>query len=221
MPFDKFTLKELKEFEKISPLLAGFPSRILAEGYNDFIDILYDDIDKTIYQIEENPELRQNDKEDRLTIDIKNQLRCMGYDASHDSKIGGHADLVVRKNNFLWIGEAKIFHGGYDHIWEGFLQLSTRYSTGDSNQKDGGIFIYIRHQNASLILENWKKKLSEKELPNYICVPCKKRRISFFTSHTHEGSGQNFEIRHMPVILYFQPKDKSARKTSKKKAGSD
>lgn len=217
MSFDKLTLKELQEFEKISPLLAGFPSRILAEDYNDFIDILYNDIDKTIYQIEENPELRQNDKEDRLTIDIKNQLCCMGYDASHDSKIGGHTDLSVRKNSFLWIGEAKIFHGGYDHIWEGFLQLSTRYSTGDSNQQDGGIFIYIRHSDANSILEKWKEKLVEKEqeLPNYTYKPCKKRTISFFTTHTHEGSGRNYTIRHMPVMLYFQPQDKSGRKTSK------
>ncbi len=216
MSIENLSLLQLQEFEKHMPALAGFPSRVLATDYDDFIKILYCDIDRIIYQIEENPELRQDDKEDRLTIDIKNQLCCMGYNASHDSKVGGHADLVVKKGNFLWIGEAKI-HGAYEHLWEGFQQLNTRYSTGDFNQKDGGIFIYIRQKNASSILDKWKTHLVEKKLPNYTCEPCLIRELSFFSSHTHEGSGRDFKVRHMPVILYFQPQDKSGRAKTKEK----
>jgi hypothetical protein len=211
MSLDSLNLRQLQAFENDIPLLAGFPSRILAETYDDFINVLYEDIDRIIYRIQENPELRQSDNEDRLTIDIQNQLRSIGYDASHDSKIGGHADLVVRKGKFLWIGEAKI-HRTYEYLWEGFQQLNTRYSTGDSNQKDGGILIYIIHQeDAKQIVWRWQEHLSSKKLPDYACNPCGMRDICFFSIHKHEGSGYVFRIRHMPVILYFKPRDKSAR----------
>lgn len=214
MSFDKLTLSELKEYELHSPLLAGFPSRILAKEYDDFVEVLYHDLDKIISIIQENPELRKKDAEDRLTIDFEVPLRCMGYEASHDSKIGGHADLVVKKNTFLWIGEAKI-HRDYNYLLEGFLQLSTRYSTGASNQKNGGIFIYIRQQDAKSILERWEKHLLDK-VPNLSCHPCQIREESFFSEHKHERSGRDFKIRHMPVILYFEPKDKSGRVKGKK-----
>jgi hypothetical protein len=216
MSIENLSLLQLKQFEQDIPALAGFPSRVLATDYDGFIKILYFDIDKIIYQIEENPELRLQDGEDRLTIDIKNQLCCMGYNASHDTKIGGHADLLVKKNNFTWIGEAKI-HSSYNYLWEGFLQLTTRYSTGDSNQRDGGIFMYIRQKNANTIIEKWKNHLLNKELPDFNSEACENRELSFFSTHKHEGSGRDFRIKHMPVILYFQPQDKSARGKSEKK----
>jgi hypothetical protein len=214
MSFDTLNLRQLQDLEKRIPELAGFPSRVLAETYDEFVKVLYIDIDRIIYQLEENPELRQNDNEDRLTIDIENQLRCMGYNASHDSKVGGHTDISVRKGSFLWIGEAKIHKSSYDYLWEGFQQLSTRYSTGDSNQRDGGILIYIRCKDTTSILKRWQDYLRGKNLPDYSCEPCKIRSLSFFSTHKHERSGQAFQIRHMPVILHFDPKDKSGR-TSK------
>lgn len=213
MTIDSYNLRQLQELEEYIPALGGFPSRILADTYDDFVKVLYLSIDRIIHQIQENPGIRQNDTEDRLTIDIRDQLRCLGYDASHDSKIGGHADLSVRKKDFLWIGEAKI-HGSYNHLWEGFLQLITRYSTGDSNQKDGGILIYIRNKDATSVVQNWKDYLAAKSLLNYSCKPCELREISFFSTHKHERSGQIFQVRHMPVILYFCPQDRSGRSSA-------
>lgn len=210
MKIDSYSLQQLQELEEHIPELAGFPSRVLAKTYDDFIKVLYLSIDKIIYQIQENPELRQNDSEDRLTIDVKNQLCCLGYDASHDSKIGGHTDLSIRKGDFLWIGEAKI-HSSYDFLWEGFLQLSTRYSTGDFNQKDGGIFIYIRNKDAASVVQKWNNYLKDKNLQDYSCRQCDMREISFVSTHKHERSGKPFQVRHMPVILYFDPQDKSGR----------
>ncbi|MEM6398915.1 MAG: hypothetical protein AAF757_01605 [Cyanobacteria bacterium P01_D01_bin.116] len=210
MDIENLSLRELQNLERFIPGLGRFPSRFIATDYNKFIEILYDDIDDIIYQIQENPELRQKDSEDRLTIDIRDQLRRLGYDAAHDSKFGGHADLLVKKGNFTWIGEAKI-HSSYNYLWEGFLQLTTRYSTGDSNQRDGGIFIYIRQKNASAIVEKWKDYLLSKELKGYSYEASENREISFFSTHKHEGSGQDFRIKHIPVILYFQPQDKSGR----------
>ncbi|MEO1763509.1 MAG: hypothetical protein AAFR83_16410, partial [Cyanobacteria bacterium J06629_18] len=74
MDIENLSLRELQNLEQFIPGLGRFPSRFIATDYNKFIEILYDDIDEIIYQIQENPELRQRDSEDRLTIDIRDQL---------------------------------------------------------------------------------------------------------------------------------------------------
>jgi hypothetical protein len=203
---ENMTLSMLKELEPKIPSLSGFISRNLVRTYSEFVEVLYRDIDRIIYKIQENPELRQNDSEDRLTIDIINLLCMMGYNASHDTKVRGHADILVVKNDFMWIGEAKI-HSSYPYLWKGFQQLSTRYSVADSNQKDGGIIIYIRQANAREVMDKWRKHLLKKNLSNYSCTTCEIRKLCFFTSHEHVSSGEPFRIRHMPVILHFKPQD--------------
>lgn len=203
---EHLSLGEMKNLGEINPILANFAARLLVKTYDEFIEILYKDIDDIISRIQENPELRQNDSEDRITIDIVNQLHVMGYNASHDSKIGGHTDISVKKSNFLWIGEAKIYYD-YGWLWKEFLQLVTRYSTGDSTQKDGGILVYIKVPNTKKIMENWKKFLLEKNLSEYSEKTCHLKDLSFFSQHTHEKSGMLFQIRHMPVMLYFNPQD--------------
>ncbi|MCP6759515.1 MAG: HEAT repeat domain-containing protein [Fischerella sp. CENA71] len=178
---------------------------------NNFIKNFYKDIDKVIYQIQENPELRQKDTEDRLTIDIVNLLCSLGYDSSHELKIGGHVDLAVRTSDFVWLGEAKKYRDN-NYLWEGFQQLTTRYSSGDSNQANGGLLIYIFDEDASSIMEKWQNYLLKKDLPNYSFRPCKMRSLAFISTHRHERSGQPFHVRHIPVILHFDPKDKSGRR---------
>jgi hypothetical protein len=209
---EDFSLKELQDLESHIPELSGFISRVLAKTYDEFIDVFYADIDTIINQIQKNPELRKNDSEDRLTIEIEGLLNTMGYDASHDEKVGGHADLLVKKKTFLWIGEAKI-HKSYSYLWQGFNQLTTRYSTGDSSyQKDGGIIIYIRcHRDTKSIMKRWEQELSKKGLEDYSSMECKKRSLSFFSTHKHQRSGEAFRVRHMPVMLYFQPQDRGNR----------
>lgn len=215
---ENLSLKKLEKLQTYIPELAGFPSRVLADTYEEFIDVLYKDIDKIVLLKEENPELYQNDTEDRITVDIKNHLCLLGYNASHEEKIGGHADLVVRKKDFLWIGEAKI-HRNYDYLWEGFLQLTTRYSTGDYNQKDGGLLIYIRNENAIKIINNWKNHLATKNLKDYSSKPCLNRNLAFFSNHQHEKTGQLFKVKHIGIMLYFNPKDKSAIRRKKNTNG--
>ncbi len=212
---DKLSLRDLEKLQEYMPALAGFASRLLADTYDEFINQLYKDIDNIVFSKEENPELYEQDTEDRITIDIKNTLRILGYDASHEAKVGGHADLLVRKNKFLWIGEAKIHHS-YDYLWEGFQQLTTRYSTGDCNQKDGGLLIYIRNENAKNVMDSWQLHLSSKELPDYSSNPCLKRKLAFFSSHKHPRTGEQFRVKHIGMTLYFNPKDKSAIKHRRK-----
>jgi hypothetical protein len=209
MSIGDLSLKELQELEKHMPELANFPSRLLVKNYAEFIKVLYEDIDRIIFEMQEDPGLYKSDKqEDRLTVEIKRQLSQMGYNASHDTKVGGHVDLVVRKAEYLWLGEAKV-HSSYEYLWQGFQQLTTRYSTGDCNQKDGGLLIYIFANNSKTIMQKWQEYLLYKNLPNYSFEVCKIRPLAFFSSHKHEKSGESFRVKHMPIMLYFEPQDKS------------
>jgi len=215
MSLENLSLKELQQLEGHAPGLGRFASRNLVSTYDEFVNVLYEDIDQIISLIEENREINSKKCEDSLTIDIKNQLICMGYLASHDKKIGGHVDLAVERNNFKWLGEAKI-HSAYDYLFEGLLQLTTRYSNGSVNNDQGGLLIYIKKGDANSVMVEWKARLSEKDLESLDIEWCEKNPLIFFSSHKHDSSGLPYTIRHAPVILHFEPKDKSARNRVKK-----
>jgi hypothetical protein len=133
----------------------------------------------------------------------------MGYDANHDTKIGGHTDISVRKNNFLWIGEAKKY-SGYAYIIKGFLQLFTRYS--NSNHENGALIIYMYKENTLAIIKKWKiylRRVCQQVFNQNLEVEESKIRkeICFDSIHTHIGSGLKYRIKHIPVLLYFNPQD--------------
>lgn len=202
-----FNLRSLKDLGELVPELGDFIHRIYPENYDEFIENLYIDIDKIIKLIEEDPEVRKDDGEDRLTVEIRGMLLSRGYMTSHDEKTGGHADLVVRKKDYVWIGEAKK-HDGYDWLLKGFKQLTTRYTTGDTNQDNGGLLIYIFGKDANRVMIRWQEFLTTQSLSDYSCEPCKKRELAFFSKHTHDKSGLPFRVRHMPILLYFSPQDR-------------
>jgi len=195
MSFENLSLSKIQELgiDKKIPGLNGWIPRILADSYQEFVEVLYLDIDHIVNRIQKNPELRKDDKEDRLSIDIVNQLDCYGYNASHDTKIGGHADIVVRRDSFMWIGEAKI-HSSYDYLWKGFQQLCTRYSIGDSNQSEGGILIYIKNKDATSVMTKWQKHLDTKNLQNLVYHSCPSLNLAFFSTHKHIRSGLAFKV---------------------------
>lgn len=210
LAIDDFTIAQLRAMAPVIPGVGTFFDRLLANNYKDFVDVLYKDIDAVIEGFQENPELLKEDGEDRLTSEIKRGLKLLGYAATHDEKIGGHSDLVVRgkKAGFLWIGEAKI-HGSYDYLYQGFQQLTTRYSTGDSNQDCGGMLIYIKNNDAKGVVVNWRAHLKAKALDDYSESDCQDRpNFVFYSTHKHERSGAPFRVKHIGIILGFDPKDR-------------
>lgn len=191
------------------PGLANSILRRTASTYEQFVDVLYKDLDEIVSIFQENPELRFEDTEDRLTIEIVSNLRSMGYNAGHETKVGGHADILVRgKGNSLWIGEAKI-HNGYDYLFKGFQQLCTRYSTGDISQDCGGLLIYVKNKDFKSVIDSWKQDIEGRGLDGFSMSDCSNRaNFSFFTEHKHERSGTAFKVRHLGISLYFSPRDR-------------
>lgn len=153
----------------------------------------------------ENRHLNKDDGEDSLSIDIIAQLKMVSIDATHDTQIGGHCDILVRSNDhYLWIGEAKI-HGGYDWLVKGFKQLSTRYATGCYGQNVGEIIIYCRNQDAASVLQNWKEKVVVEFTDTSITEDKINERLWFRTKHKCINSGIDFYTRHRILPLYWSP----------------
>lgn len=207
---DRMSIGDLKRFSDALGLgaLANSIRRASVSSYPQFIETLYVDLNNILLGMQENPELRKNDGEDRLTIEIVCNLRTLGYNASHDAKIGGHADILVRgKDNYIWIGEAKI-HSGYDYLFQGFQQLCTRYSTGDAGQDCGALIIYIRNKNSSNVVAEWRQRITGYGLDNLSLQDCAERpEFVFYSTHTHERTSTSFNVKHIGVSLYFDPKD--------------
>jgi hypothetical protein len=189
---------------------------MLGDGgtYQEFIEQLYADIDESIYELQASRELRQNDSEDRITLDILVGLKRYGYNATHDSKTGGHVDLSVRLGSHSWIGEAK----KDGNFREGFLQLTSRYvqASGNYAHDQGGLLFYmVQTPDALGKLNSWRMQLTS---DGATCTDCSTNRLAFYSTHKLQGSGTDFKVRSMVASLYHQPLDKSARDSAKRKA---
>ena len=153
---------------------------------------------------------RFNRNEDGLTTDLITDLKAMGFDASHDKEYGGHGDIVIEaRDDFLWLGEAKI-HRDYDWLLKGFQQLDTRYATAIAGQDSGGLIIYCKAERVDQIMNHWSKHLCAKR-PDVTVSSCDSNPLIRCSTHQHERTGQPFRVRHVPISLYFKPKDKAKR----------
>lgn len=204
----------IKQLRAIIPEFDQLLDRQYGDDYDCFIKVLYEDLDDAIRHIEGNRDARQGDTEDRTTEEIAGFLFARGYLASHDSMRSGHCDLTVaNRYGFEWLGEAKK-HSDYDYLWGGFKQLTTRYSTATPSSSSGGMLIYIRTEKpASDVMSEWRSRLGNHGLPEYSDTDCGRRKgLTFYSIHKHEVSGLPYTVRHMGVLMKFDPKDRKPKK---------
>ncbi|GKX58555.1 hypothetical protein [Leminorella grimontii] len=205
---DNITIGQLRVMGLIDKNTRHFLGQLLCSSYEEFLDLLYKDMSECIELMEEDPKVRLHDGEDRLTTDVISFFKAKGYQASHDEMIGGHSDVVIRFKGYMWLGEAKI-HSSYSYLMQGFSQLCTRYSSGTSNNCNGGLLIYIRNNDAASVIAEWNNRLNSVGLPNYIYSDCENRQgLSFYSQHTHSRSGLPYKVKHMGIVLGFDPQDK-------------
>lgn len=206
MTIDSMSLAEMRKIRHLRPDLAGIADRLIIASYDEFVEVLYRDFDSCIRIIEEDPKVRQQDGEDRLSTEIISMLRSMNYDASHDETIGGHSDIVIRgERGYLWVGEAKI-HSSYEKVMDGFNQLNTRYLRGTPHADQGALIIYIRNKDTASVIKTWSERMSDLCLKDYERNDCPVRQeLGFYNAHKHEGSGRKVKIRHIGVNLHWQP----------------
>lgn len=201
-------------------------------SYEQFLEMLYDDIDFGIKELSKYRDICHQGLQNNTSQgeDLINAIICIiltarGWQASHDTSINGHADIVVTLpyEDYQWIGEGKLY-GGSAYSEKGFKQLAHRYSTGLSGQNAGGLLVYINTTNLSQleILQNWKRDLQnmqdcendDKTLPLSVAKnvqDCCKNPLIFYSHHKHPSSGLDYIVRHMTVDFRHQPKENSKK----------
>ncbi|MBO7773437.1 hypothetical protein J6352_10880 [Burkholderia pseudomallei] len=216
------TLGEFYALVEHNPVQRNMIHRQYVKTYDEFIELFYEMLDYAISRLEENPQNHQQDGEDQLTDKLVGLLQMAGYNASHGTTGGGSKDLTVKWLNpeWSWIGEAKLFKSLTD-VREGFLQLTTRYRNSNPLYTRGGLIVYTLRQKAALLLKEWIAEAAKLEgYDNFRSEDCPRRpNLAYKTFHDHEASGLPCEIRHIAVVLYFLPKDRSGR-TAKRYRGA-
>ena len=191
--------------------------RLLAGSYAKFVEVLHADLNEASRRMEGDRGTLYGLGEDQLTLFLKVQLEAYGYDVEAGAQRSGSVDLTVKRRQFgwTWIAEAKILPP-FENAHQGFLQLTTRYSSGDSEDARGGLIVYVKADNAASKIKNWRRHLERKGHQGLAASDCPHRpNLAFYTKHLLQSTGLPMLVRHMGMALFFKPEDKSGLKAAK------
>lgn len=200
---ERFTLQEL--LQKVTATTGLIVLRkTFATTAGSLRAVLYESLDWIASEFARSPKERSQKNEDSLSDDLVLALRAMSFNASRETKVGGHCDVVVdERAGFLWLGEAKIDTSN-SWLFGGFQQLGTRYSTGLPGQDHGGMLIYCKKANALATMTSWRDFLQSK-MPGIQVQEDASNPLIFSSTHQHQGSGLPFEVRHLPFLIHWDP----------------
>ncbi len=192
----------------LAQLMASPAGRMFVEqSAIDSSTSLADFCEKVIHDIfcmmEENPQHHQNKSEDEITNYIVDILKAKCVRAEHDTMHGGHADIIIRHDQYKWLAEAKIFENGfYSWLIKGLLQLTTRYMAGRDQR--GALLIYTYKANIKKIMSRWRELLSSYKRITSVtdCAYCP---LSFYTTLENRRSGLEVRVRHTILGLHYRP----------------
>lgn len=200
------SLADIRLMAMGTPLAIGL-DYLLAQDHEARVKAVQKGVDLACNLLEQHKHKNQGLGEDKITLQICDNLYSMSFPAIHDAQIGGHCDIVIRGNNqFLWLAEAKV-HDSYSWLDKGFKQLATRYSTGVMGQDNGEILIYCYTKDAQTMLKSWGSQLVERNPDVAITEPQCEKSLTFCSTHKHDASGLDFLIRHKAISLHWKPED--------------
>jgi hypothetical protein len=187
----------------------------LPGSYERFAKLAEDGVHYCCTQMAKNPQNYSSRSEDEITDIIILQLNALGFGAVRDAMQGGHADLTISSaNDDRWLGEAKIWRGE-EYVYEGYLQLTTRYMTGDVRGDRGGVLIYCQSLPAHECASKWVSHVKTKhpdikidQVDDYTCC--------YRSSSAGSRTDRELRILHLAVPLLHAPRDKSARSRKKR-----
>jgi hypothetical protein len=209
----EYTVADLKRHEDLNPQEPQWVNRHLARTYEQFITVLYKELNRLISDLESDGNRLQNDSEDRLNSDICRNLRSAGYSATHDENMRGHVDITVRFADYVWIAEGKKVAGvNNSYLAKGYRQLATRYLKGKPNANEAALLVYVFGADAAKVIKTWNGKFKQKaqrfSKDEITLVPDDLMPDhAFYSSATHGGSGTSFRVRHVGVMIHWDPHD--------------
>lgn len=184
-------------------------NRLNPRNYEEFINLLYKDLDFVVGLIEADAKDFHDASEDELNRQIVRLLTARFYAASHDHDEGGHVDVRVASRNgqFSWLAEAKLDNGPA-YLKSGVSQLTERYTRGTPNHNAGGFLVYIQKSKCAERFANWREYLetqgeSFQELSTEDCP--NRTGLAFFSEFVlpRMGAGvPKYRVRHIGVSAF-------------------
>lgn len=216
-----YTLGDLEYFSNSPRYSTSFARIKVSEGqctYEEFLDLLYTDLSRIFDSISETAHKRQKDDEDRITTDILIPMKQLGWKAYHEANNNGKVDITIDSGFYKWLGEAKIDHS-VQNLLKGFKQLFDRYTTGvnyssiysrGENATECGILFYVKNNdNYQNLKTKWKESIEKYCTTEGYKVEFEdENEIYTYSTHKHPKSGLYFRIKYLPLLLYFNPKDR-------------
>ncbi|RYL25932.1 hypothetical protein [Acinetobacter piscicola] len=203
---------------------------IATEGsYEDFVELIYDDIDEITTDILTAVEYYRDLCEVKISHNIWMNLKRKWPTVQKDGDINGNVDISITLGRFVWLAEAKIWGGpnkyGNSYLFGGYTQLTERYSKCQIGATSGAMLIFIKPNNNNhtepKVMDSWTKYLSGKLGDSLISLsPCKQKSSCIYSVQPHSGTEYKYTVRHIPITLLHNPKDKSAKDAEKYKAFS-
>lgn len=204
------SMQDVYMLSNYDPRISSLIKRISVQSREKFIEILMTDIEEAISDLQLKRDLfnKKNVNEDLITTYLVSYLTALGYEASHDTKDGGHVDLTVSnyRCKAKWKAEAKIYNSN-SYVHGGWRQLTTRYIVGGANDSNAGVLIYCFKTDAAKIFSGWLKHLeTEEHVENEISV-CQLRAN---TRASLPATGTLINVRQFMISLYFPTSNHAA-----------
>ena len=192
-------------------------------NYDEWVDVLYKDIDEVFATCLDQVEILRSLKEPQISSIIGSYLGMRFYTVGIDADKNGNADLSVQSGSFRWIGEAKIISNDsntdLNYLFGVLKQLLTRYSKGQGNALDGGMLIYIkpnsRFHGETDVLASWIQHVESNEQSYLEQHPCPNKKTNIVSKHKHPVTKNPYAVRHMPLTLLHLPEDGSGLEAKK------
>ncbi|MDU9411178.1 hypothetical protein [Pseudomonas sp. zfem005] len=198
------TLREVRQAKELRPMLRAL-IRDSISCYADFTQFIHGELTNIFRDMVRSCHFFQKQSEDQITFHVISQFNTLGFRALHDPQIGGHVDICIEYDDYLWLAEAKI-HTGYLHLQRGWEQLTSRYSTGMKNEDDGAFLIYNFNKKALGVTKEWRSVLTD-FYPD-VEIQYEEDELDFHTVHEHVRSGRRYSVKHYNIPLHHDPKDR-------------
>lgn len=180
-------------------------------GYLEFLRLVDSAFDFCIREMECQPQLHYNMSEDQLSRALISPMLGMGFEIESKAN-GGNVDVAIDFGRaYSWLGESKIWSGPA-YIFEGYLQLTTRYASGGQYQTSGGVITFCGLPRADNAMRDWALHLRDCGKDVTISAIPDTGEKEFRSTYVSERTGSVMDVRHMAISIYFKPEDKSGRK---------
>lgn len=157
--------------------------------------------------------------EDNLTSALLLMLDGLGFDAEM-LMVNGNCDVVVKLEDYLWLGEAKL-DTSVSWLWKGYLQLTTRYATGQRLQDRGGMIIYCVNDAVPTTMAGWKAALAAELAQPEDEFECWAGSDQAFRSEVSVlPTGRPMIVLHQGVAMLHAPQDPSAKLSQRASAAA-